>query len=66
MGQLTVPPGGLTLVDPLTSSTDSKTDDKQSQIMQLDLEAGLLQELLRSARHGGKGVSVAFGKTIVS
>ena len=39
---------------------------KPLQAMRLELEAGVLDNILRSARSGGKGVHLSFGKTIVS
>lgn len=69
MAQLPIPASGLTLID----HTQSKFNDASSQdntglaqVMQLDLPPNVLGDILRSARHGGKGVNVHFGKTIVS
>ena len=69
MAQLLVPDSGLTLVHhPLSRPEDAtpKMHTGLAQVMQLDLPPNLLGDLLRSARHGGKGVNVHFGKTIVS
>lgn len=68
MVQLAVPKSGLTLVDSAQSQTENgllKADNKQIQIMQLELSDDVLQEILRSARHGGKGLNMSFGKMIV-
>ena len=69
MAQLPIPASGLNLID----HTQSKFNDAVSQdntglaqVMQLDLPPNVLGDILRSARHGGKGVNVHFGKTIVS
>ncbi len=67
--QLLVPDSGLTLThNALLKPQDaaSKINTGLSQVMQLQLPPNLLGDLLRSARHGGKGVNVHFGKTIVS
>lgn len=66
MAHLTIPESGLTLVEPLASKTETKTDGRPLQIMELELADGVLQEMFKSARHGGKGVNLSFGKTIVS
>ena len=69
MAQLLVPDSGLTLIDhakPKLQDPTSKNNNGLAQIMQLDLSPNLLGDLLKSARHGGKGVNVQFGKTIVS
>ena len=65
MVQFDLPEAGLTLTQPLMSNTHSIPEGKNPQIMQLDLEASLLRDVLRSARQGGKGVNVTFGKKIV-
>ena len=65
---LAIPKTGLTLVDSAQSRTENgplKADNNPIQIMQLELTDDVLQEILRSARHGGKGVNMSFGKTIV-
>ena len=69
MAQLLVPNSGLTLIEhakPKLQDPTSKNHSGLAQIMQLDLPPNLLGDLLKSARHGGKGVNVQFGKTIVS
>ncbi len=69
MAQLLVPSSGLTLVEAARSKSDDVTLKKNTglaQVMQLDLTPHLLADVLKSARHGGKGVNVQFGKTIVS
>ena len=68
MTTLPVSGKGLTLLGAPGSNTDndvSKAGGKVQQAMRLDLEEGVLQNILRSARSGGKGVHVSFGKTIV-
>ena len=64
---LTVPNGGTTLCGiPGSASDDGSSSAKAvPQAFRLDLEDGVLQNILRSARSGGKGVHVSFGKTIV-
>ena len=44
----------------------SSTSPKPLQAMRLELEAGVLDNIIRSSRSGGKGVHMSFGKTIVS
>ena len=69
MAQLLVPDSGLTLIEhakPKLQDPTSKKNNGLAQIMQLDLPPNFLGDLLKSARHGGKGVNVQFGKTIVS
>ena len=44
----------------------SSTSPKPLQAMRLELDAGVLDNIIRSARSGGKGVHMSFGKTIVS
>ena len=68
MVPLAIPESGLTLVDSAQSQTENgplKADNKPIQIMQLELSDDVLQEILRSARHGGKGLNMSFGKMIV-
>lgn len=67
MAQLLVPDSGLTLIDqtqPKLEDAASKNNPGLAQVMQLDLPLHLLADLLKSARHGGKGLNVQFGKTI--
>lgn len=69
MAQILVPDSGLTLINHTQSKPEnaaSKDNTGLAQVMQLDLPPKLLGDVLRSARHGGKGVNVQFGKTIVS
>ena len=69
MAQLRIPDSGLTLIERGQSNPadgPSKNNTGRAQVMQLDLTPSVLGELVRSARHGGKGVNVHFGKTIVS
>lgn len=65
MVQLAVPKSGLTLLENSTSTNESKNESKALQIMQLDLTEGVLEEIFKASRHGGKGVNVMFGKSIV-
>ena len=65
MAPLAIPESGFTLVDSETQHGPPKAGDKPIQVMQLDLTDDMLQEILRSARHGGKGVNMSFGKMIV-
>lgn len=67
MAQLLVPDTGLTLIEhplPKSEGAASKNNIGLAQVMQLELTPNLLTDILRSARHGGKGVNVQFGKTI--
>lgn len=69
MAQLLVPNGGLNLIEhaqPKLEGPVSKNNSGLAQVMQLELTSDVLGDILRSARHGGKGVNVHFGKTIVS
>lgn len=68
MAKILIPQQGLTLVEPsLSKPSDgaTKSGNMPTQSMLLDLEDNVLQEILKVARHGGKGMSVNFGKTIV-
>ena len=60
-----VPDGGLALSSPRPYDHLHKDGSKNIQIMQLDLEDGMLHEMIKSIRHGGKGPQLSFGKTIV-
>lgn len=69
MAPLNVPDGGLILGEPPRSKADdyaSKDGAKQAQLMQLDLSDVELEEIKKTVRHGGKGIHISFGKTIVS
>ena len=69
MAQQFVPDGGLNLVEHPQSKLEgavSKNNSGLAQVMQLELTPDILGDVLRTARHGGKGVNVQFGKTIVS
>ena len=63
MAPITVPTSGLTLLDAFTPTPDDT--NKMPQMMKLDLPEGTLEEIFKSARLGGKGMNVTFGKTIV-
>ena len=68
MALLAVPDSGLTLVESPQARTQDgqlKPDSKPIQVMQLELTDAVLQEILKSARQGGKGVNLSLGKTIV-
>jgi len=68
MATLDISSNGLTLLEcPGPSRHDDFTINggRVQQAMRLDLEDGVLQNILRSARSGGKGVNLSFGKTIV-
>ena len=68
MGALKIPKEGIALLGG-PCSVPAKTDAPQLkplQAMRLELEEGILENILRSARSGGKGVHLSFGKTIVS
>ena len=69
MAPLIIPESGVTLLEIGSSTTDddtSKLETKPIQAMQLELTDDVVQEILRSARHSGKGMNMSFGKTIVS
>lgn len=69
MAQLLVPDSGLTLIEHTQSTFENGVSKKNTgfaQVMQLQLPPNILGDVLRSTRHGGKGVNVQFGKTIVS
>lgn len=68
MTTLSIPSSGLTLLgSPGTKDYNdvSKIGGRVPQAMRLDLDDGVLQNILRTARSGGKGVHLSFGKTIV-
>jgi len=68
MTTLDISSNGLTLLEcPGMNAHDdiTKTGGRVQQAMRLDLEDGVLQNILRSARSGGKGVNLSLGKTIV-
>lgn len=66
MHSLKLPPTGLALE--AASSPDnssSKSEVKPTQVLQLNLASGLLEDLLKEARAGGKGVQITLGKSPV-
>ena len=66
MYSLNVPPAGLVLeATPSTNNSSSKSVDKPAQVLQLNLASGLLEDLLRDTRAGGKGVQITLGKSPV-
>ena len=70
MTQLSVPEHGLKLLElldhpPASDDGNAKLKAVPAQAMLLELDDNVLHEILRSARHGGKGVNLAFGKSIV-
>ena len=68
MGRLAITEGGLTLGRaPGSSDMDGPAaGTKPPQAMRLDLEDGVLEEILQASRSGRKGVHISFGKTVVS
>lgn len=69
MAQLLVPETALTLIEypqPNLQGGAFENNTGLAQVIQLELAPNVLGDMLRSARHGGKGVNVQFGKTIVS
>ncbi|KAL9123911.1 MAG: hypothetical protein Q9217_006704 [Psora testacea] len=69
MAPVHVPESGLVLSSPRPDDDEDDDDDPKDgresfQIMQLILEDGMLHDLIKSARHGGKGPQLSFGKTI--
>ena len=65
MAKFTVPESGLVLDVGASPNASDGATAPSVQVMQLDLADGTLDELLKCARHGGKPIHVAFGKTIV-
>lgn len=67
MESLLGPNSGIALLGaPNADAKYSKLETKSTQVMRLDLAEGMLSELLKSVRSGGKGIHVSFGKTPVS
>lgn len=67
MESLLGPKSGIVLLGaPNADTKQSKLETISTQVMRLDLAEGMLSELLKSVRSGGKGVHVSFGKTPVS
>lgn len=68
MANIDIPAEGLTFHGSpalhFHSDGAPKTISKVKQAMRLDLDEGILQGILRTARSGGKGVHVSFGKSI--
>ncbi|KAL8831898.1 MAG: hypothetical protein Q9191_000611 [Dirinaria sp. TL-2023a] len=68
MANIDIPAEGLTFQGspaPLIHGDGlPKTASTVKQAMRLDLDEGVLQGILRTARSGGKGVHVSFGKSI--
>ena len=66
MNTLKLPPGGLALeATPNTDKSSTKSELKPAQVFQLNLASGLLEDLLKEARTGGKGVHIILGKSPV-
>ncbi|KAL9117074.1 MAG: hypothetical protein Q9187_006393 [Circinaria calcarea] len=66
MPTLNVPPAGLALEGaPSTDNSPSKSEVKPAQVLQLNLDSGLLEALLKEARAGGRGVQLTLGKSPV-
>ena len=70
MANIDIPANGVALHGSLAPRIHSdgapKTTSKVKQAMRLDLDEGVVQGILRTARSGGKGVHVSFGKSIVN
>lgn len=69
MDTLNIPEEGVTLHGAPGSARSEDTSKPPSmplQAMRLELEHGVLDNVLRTAQSGGKGVHLSFGKTIVS
>lgn len=64
MGVFSIPESGLVL-DDCSRLDNSKNVQKFTQVMQLDLADGTIDEMFKCARKGNP-IHVAFGKTIVS
>ena len=67
MAQITINECGLVLAGAPSSNTanDPSAETKPPQAMRLDLEDGVLEEILKASRNDGKGVHISFGKTVV-
>ena len=61
MASVVVPDGGLIL--PASHHNAEPVDCPQ--IMQLELDHGMLHELIKAARPGGRSPQISFGKTMV-
>ena len=66
MAPVIIPDSGLVLPASYSNPGSSKDGISIPQIMQMELENGVLHELIRSARHAVKSPHISFGKTIVS
>ena len=69
MDSLIVPASGLTLTGRPASNLQTDPTNvgaKSPQVLQLDLTQAVLEELLKNAVAGGKGIHVSFGKVPVS
>ncbi|KAI9719467.1 MAG: hypothetical protein M1812_003538 [Candelaria pacifica] len=65
MPSVLVPKDGLLLHDATAAGdSSSKPSSRPNQAMRLDLAADTLNEILKSARGGGKGVQLSFGKAM--
>lgn len=67
MAEFDIPPAGLVLdrLSPSTNLAGATNKTEAVQVMQLDLAHGILDELIRCARHGSKPMYLTFGKTVV-
>ena len=67
MAQIPIPESGLVLAGAPSSNNakGSSAGTKPQQAMRLDLEDGVLDEILKASRNNGKGVHISFGKTVV-
>ena len=67
MAQIPIIEGGLVLTGTPSSNSSNgpSAGTKPQQAMRLDLEDGVLEEILKASRNSGKGVHISFGKTVV-
>ncbi len=67
MAQITLKDGGLVLAGAPSFNTANgpSAGTKPPQAMRLDLEDGVLEDILKASRNDGKGVHISFGKTVV-
>ena len=67
MAQIPITERGLVLAGSPGSddANGPSAGTKPQQAMRLDLEDGVLDEILKASRTSGKGVQMSFGKTVV-
>ena len=65
MDKIIIPEAGLALHSASNSDDPSNPVVKPTQVIQLNLSDGTLEEILKEARNGGKDGQVSFGKAPV-